>query len=140
MAGAGYELLDHVADMGILAWGPDEPAAFAEAVRALGDLLGGQGGVRAAEARSVCVLEPEPEAALVALLQEVLLALELDGWLAGGAALAARADGALAGCLLGEPFDPARHGEGLAVKAVTWHGLSVVRSKDRVEVRVVLDV
>ena len=30
----------------------------------------------------------------------------------------------------GEPFDPARHGIGREVKAVTYHGLSVERQPD----------
>ena len=137
---AGFRLLAHTADLGIESWGPDLAAALEQAVCALGALLGGAGAGRTVEARPVRLAADDEDSLVVALLQEALFLLEAEGWLSVAAALGVDGDGRLAGDLLGEPFDALRHAEGQAVKAVTWHGLSVARAPGRVTVTVYLDL
>jgi SHS2 domain-containing protein len=137
---AGFRLREHVADLGLDAWGPDLPSAFAQAVRGLAEVVAGPAAFAPVDTRPVRVREQDAEAALVALLQEVLYAIEVHAWLASGADLTEVGEGALDGDLAGEPIDAARHGGGIAVKAVTWHGLAVRRTATGVALSVVLDV
>jgi SHS2 domain-containing protein len=136
----GFRLLAHTADVGIESWGLDFAGALAQAVRALGAVLAGEGAGRAREERTVRLIEDDEEALVVALLQEVLFLLEAEGWLSVDAALCVEEAGVLTGHLLGEPFDGACHAEGEAVKAVTWHGLAVEHAAEEVRLRVFLDV
>lgn len=136
----GFRLLSHTADLGIESWGPDLGGALAQAVRAFGVALAGEGAGRVAEERPVGLTGDDEEALLVALLQEALYLLEAEGWLTVGAALSIDDARALTGVLLGEPFDEVRHAEGHAVKAVTWHGLLVEHGAKGVRVDVFLDV
>jgi SHS2 domain-containing protein len=137
---AGFRLLAHTADLGIESWGPDFAGALAQAVSALGVVLAGEGAGQATEERPVRLVAEDEAALVVALLQEALFLLEVEGWLSVDAALRVDPAGVLTGHLLGEPFDAVRHADGEAVKAVTWHGLAVDREPGRVSLTIYLDL
>ncbi len=136
---AGFELLEHPADIGLRARGVDLAGAMAAAVAGLACISAGPGAVRNQERRIVRLQDPDPEALLVALLEECLYLGEVHGWLAGGAELRVY-EGGLEGDLLGEPFDAERHQDGSAVKAITWHQLAVRHCDGYVEVVVFVDL
>mgnify|MGYP002639819558 CR=1 FL=1 len=121
-----FRILEHTADLGLEAWGSDLSAALDQAVAALAAILAGEGAAQGLERRAIAVDEPDVDASVVALLSECLYLLEVEGWLACGAQLSVDGQGRIQGNLLGEPFHSTRHGEGVAVKAITWHQLSVV--------------
>jgi SHS2 domain-containing protein len=137
-APAGFELLEHTADVGIRAWGSSAPEAFAQAAHALAELMG----VRVSgpgKRRTVRATAEDPPGLLVAFLDELVGVHETE--LVGFAAvdviglsehdLVAEVETAPA------PADPV----GMAVKAATYHQLAVERRADgAVEVRVFLDV
>jgi len=124
--------------MGLEARGDDLGGALDQAVAALAAMLAGVGQAHPREQRPVTITGEDPEAQVVALLDECLFRLEVHGWLAAGASLERDAAGRLVGQLLGEPFDPARH-DGTAIKAITWHQLSLVESPAGVTITVTVD-
>jgi len=137
-APAGFELLEHTADVGIRAWGQAAPEAFAQAALALAELMGicvpGPG-----RRRTVRVSAEDPAGLLVAFLDELLWIHETS--LVGFAAV--DVIGLSERSLVAEietspaPADPV----GIAVKAATYHQLAVERRAGGVvEVRVFLDV
>ncbi len=136
---AGFELLEHTADLGIRAHGDTLATAFNTAVRGLSTILVGADAARPRDSRPVALEDQDLEALLVALLEECLYLLDAQAWVAADARLSVSPEGVLHGELAGEPFDPDRHGDGLAVKAITWHQLAVEQRSGYVEVTVFVD-
>jgi len=135
---AGYEILEHTADVGLRAWGSSPEAAFEQAGWALAEILGamteGPGQVRRVRAQA-----DDMAALAVAFLDELLFVHESEE--AAFAAITVSRVGArdLDGevevvPLSGEP-------EGTAVKAATYHQLRVATEPGgHTEVTVFLDV
>lgn len=135
---AGFELLEHTADVGIRAFGPDLAEAFTQAALALAELMGvrvpGPG-----ERRLVRVEGEDEEDLLVAFLNELLYLHETE--LAGFGRIDVRevSDRALEAWVELVPLRGP--GSGVAVKAATYHQVAVERRPDgTVEVRVYVDV
>jgi len=139
-AQSGYETFDHTADVGLLVRGRDMEDLFARAAAGLIELLFGAGPVQARTTRTVRAEGAGPEELLVAWLEEILMAFELEGLAIAGVYDVRLGRGVVTGELAGEPFDPARHELCTHVKAVTYHDLAVRSSAHGCEVRLVLDV
>jgi SHS2 domain-containing protein len=124
---AGFELLEHTADVGIRAHAATLEEAFEQATLGLAEVQGalapegrsgGPGGAVAIE-----VSAPDPGGLLVDWLNEVLWLRETrDAWLAG-VQVDRVGDGTAVGSLRLSPADPAP--DGTLVKAVTYHRLRV---------------
>lgn len=125
----GFEHVEHTADLGIRAWGPDTGAAFGEAARGLFAYM-----VKVEDAspdRDVLIdmMADSPERLLHTFLEdllfrhqtELLVPSEFDVSVARMPSGAWRL-GARVGA---EPLDPERHGHVHEVKAVTFHGIRV---------------
>jgi SHS2 domain-containing protein len=128
---AGFELLEHTADVGIRARGATLEEAFEQATLGLAEVLGalapGPG-----EAVAVAVSAPDPGGLLVDWLNEVLWLRETrDAWLAG-VQVDRVGEGAAVGSVSLTSRGPAGEGgsgdpapDGTFVKAVTYHRLRV---------------
>jgi SHS2 domain-containing protein len=135
---AGFELLEHTADVGIRAFGSDVAEAFEQAARGLAELMG-VGVPGPGERRLVRVEGEDEEDLLVGFLNELLYLHESE--LAGFAQV--RILGVSERAVEAEvELVPLREpGSGVAVKAVTYHQVAVERRPDgTVEVRVYVDV
>ena len=138
MTTAGYEILEHTADVGLRAWGPSPESAFEQAGWALADILGAVV-EPPGEVHHVTAEAGDPGALAVAFLDELLFLHESRE--AGFAAIRVTRVGEreLAGevelrPLTGEP-------EGTAVKAATYHQLAVRTGPDgSTELTLYLDV
>ena len=80
------------------------------------------------------------EALLVDWLNHLLYLFDLDGFLGRDFQVMLLTQERLEAKVTGENFDPARHPERTAVKAATFHQLSIVPVKDGWEATVVLDL
>src|SRR5437763_2416305 len=136
---AGFEVFDHTADVGVRAWGPDLPTAFAQAARGLFSLLVPLDAIRETRAREVAVQAGDPESLLVAWLDELLFVFETEGLVFGRFAVALSTPTTLTAVAHGEPFDPARHRGGVVVKAATYHQIAVAAGPPS-RVQVILDI
>jgi SHS2 domain-containing protein len=134
---AGFELLEHTADVGIRARGATLEEAFEQATLGLGEVLGalapgGSPGVSGGPGEAVEVSAPDPGGLLVDWLNEVLWLREVrQAWLAG-VRVDRVGDGAAAGSVTFSPEGPAPDDgshdpapDGTFVKAVTYHRLRV---------------
>jgi len=135
---AGFELLEHQADVGVRAWGQTLGEAYEQAAWAVVGLLGargeGPGTIRTVRASG----EDEADV-LVDFLNELLLAHETED----RSFAAIRVSSVDRTTLVAEielvPRDEAS--EGVPVKAATYHRVRVERRSDGwVEVQVYLDV
>lgn len=126
----GYRVVEHPSDVGFEAWAPSFDALLDAAVAALADIETGGVAPSGTERRPV-VVDGEPEDRLVRLLEECLILLDTEDWLAVGFA-----DGALRG----EPLSPDARAAGTHVKAVTWHQLAVEQRADGWHATVFVDL
>jgi SHS2 domain-containing protein len=137
---AGYDYFDVEADVGVHAWGPDRPEAFAQA--ALGVLALGVDpiDVQARETRDVRAQGATPEDLLVAWINECVYVHEIEGFAVQRVTVSRLGDDVAHGVLHGEELDPGRHRLGTVVKGATHHHVTVVEAPDRCEIRVIIDV
>ena len=136
---AGFEIVEHTADVGILGWGRDLPELFAAMARGLFDVIAGAETVRAVNERPVALEAESMEDLLHAWLDELNTLHQIEGELYHDFDL--RTDGLrLTATVRGEPLDPLRHDLRTEVKAVTWHDLRVDHTADGYEAYVLLDI
>lgn len=126
-----YRLVDHTADLAIEATGPSRDAVLQDAALGLTQVLAGIApdriGAQAERKVSFHVDAPDPASLVVAFLSELLWLHESEDllWLGGRVAVSSLDDGGVRAQAEGQALvhDPTRHGRGVEVKAVTYHGL-----------------
>lgn len=144
-----YHIFEHTADLGIEATGPDAGATLAEAALALTTVITGREHVhdlgRPDRELRFVVEAPDRDAMAVAFLSELLWHFGSQDlvWLGGGVRMETTPDGLLRATAEGNAVvhDPTRHGQGVEVKAVTYHGLTFgPQSHGAWLLRVILDI
>ncbi len=126
-----YEDLGHVADVGVRVRGASAEEALGRLALALGALLAGGGPVAPRPDGERVKVEGGPGLAgtAIALLRELLYRFATGGVLPAAIEVL-RADASAADAWVRwAAYDPALHGEGMDVKAVTWH-LAMLERQD----------
>lgn len=143
MSEVSYEFLEHASDAYVAARGKNLGEAFASAALALCSILTDPSKVRPKETYEVEVRAEDLESLLYKWLESLLIKFEVEGMLYSKYSVdVSRRDGdyvlrAIAG---GEKYDPSIHPSGVAVKAVTYHGMKITCDDDSCEVRVLFDI
>ena len=140
----GYELIEHTADVGLDVWASDLDGLFAEAARALIAVMG-RGTGPDADTVHVDIDAPDLDALLVDWLSEVLYLFEVKGVVARDVSVSvSRSEPPGDGWRLSADVSGTDAGafvqEGPAVKAVTYHAISVTADASGAKARVYLDV
>ena len=135
-----YRQLPHTGDLAWRLWGASLPELFENAGRALSATLTDRRYLRRRATREVRLNAFDREALLVDWLNHLLYLFDLDGFLGRDFQVMSLTDERLEARVTGENFDPARHPSLTAVKAATFHQLSIVPVKDGWEATVVLDL
>jgi SHS2 domain-containing protein len=134
---AGFEILEHTADVGIRSWGRTEEEAFEQAGLALAEILGvreeGSG-----DRREVRAAGHDPGALLVDFLNQLVFVHETEEVGFASVDVVEAADTELRAEIQTVPLT--REPEGPPVKGATFHRLRVDRRGGRVEATVYLDV
>jgi homoserine kinase len=140
--GAGFEITEHTADLGLRVWAPSQPVLFEQAALALSSLLCDPATVEPRETFTVVAEAPagSPDALLVAWLNELLYRVETDGIVLSRFTVEGLTRRYVSARAQGEPIDQRRHQPRFIVKAATYHDLSVRQHEGRWEATVLLDV
>ena len=136
----GYELLDHTGDIGIRVWADDAKGLFAEAARALFDIITDRKKIVTRLHREVVVRGSGREELMVAWLNELLYIHEVESLLFGDFTIADITPGRLKGVAMGEKFKEGRHFIKTGVKAVTYHLLEVKEKDGRWQAQIIFDI
>lgn len=134
---AGFDILEHTADVGVRSWGPTLEVAFEQATLGLLDIVGAwkpQKGSR----HEIAVEERDLGALLVEWLGEVLYLQDSRDVVVGGLVVQEVTSARAAGWV--ELAERPEEIEGTAVKAITYHQLSVEQRDDRWQTTVYLDI
>jgi SHS2 domain-containing protein len=128
-SGAGFELLEHTADVGIRAWAASLEAAFEQATEGLAEVLGAlppegsPGATGPGDTVPVEVTAEDLGGLLVDWLNEVLWLREVRQAALAGVRVERVGDGMARGSVAFAPGGPGP--DGTFVKAVTYHRLRV---------------
>lgn len=137
---AGYELVDHTADIGIRARGHDRAEVFELAAAGMFSLICDPMTIGRTETLEVAVEAAQADLLLAAWLNELLFRFEADRVLFEGFEVIELSDTRLRARVAGEPLDPRRHAICGGVKAATLHQLSLRPCEGGWEGFVLLDV
>jgi SHS2 domain-containing protein len=134
-----FELIEHTADVGIMAYGADVKEAFANAARGMFSLIVEVGSVRETEYRDIEVTAPDEESLLVTWLNELIYLFDAENMLFSRFDITELDTTRLKARVYGEPVDNARHRLKTGIKAATYHMVEVDRSEGG-RVRVLFDI
>lgn len=141
---AGFEILDHPADMGLRVWAPTLGSLFSTAGEALTSVLFDLDTIEKTSQQVVEVKAADLELLLYNWLSEILFLFDAEGWIfsaleiveidsdAEGSFLKARARG--------QEFDPEVHQVKTYVKAVTLHQLQISSLAQGYDAVIYLDI
>lgn len=129
-----YTVLDHTADVGVEIHAPSRDALFEEALVAFTDTVTPVARVRKRTERRFELEASDASELLVAWLEELLFAFEVEELLFSRAEVRVRAEQGgglrLEALAHGEPYDPDRHPVKVLVKGVTFHHLEARQEPD----------
>jgi protein archease len=135
-----FRVLEHTADIGFEAFGATREEVFANAARALINIVVDLETIVPREAVKVEARSPDPAGLLVNWLNEILFLHDAEGWLFRDFEITALSDRSLTAVARGEKFDPSRHQAKLLVKAITYHQLALEKTSDGWRAQVYVDI
>ena len=139
-AEAAFTLVEHPADIGIEAWGPDLASAFEQAALGLISVIVDPATVLPERSREVRVTASDVDQLLVRWLSELLYLVDGEDFVPSSCTIISIEPRSLLALCRGETHRPERHTPRTEVKAITYHQLSVRSGNDGARVRVFLDI
>ena len=137
---APFELLEHPADVGVVAHGITLAEAFVHAAQGMFSVMVNLDGVREEEERSLAVKAHDWPSLLVAWLSELIYFSDVDNLVFKRFEIRQMEPYSLQASAYGEKIDRQRHELGAGVKAITHHMLEVGEDEDGYRVQVLLDI
>jgi len=137
-----YELFDHTADIGIEFFGRTKKELFTNAIVALKDIMIEENEIKPLQGhgKKVAVEGADTADLLVNFLREVLYLFNGKRLITVSCVMTGFAARRLTAELALVRYRPEKHTVRTELKAVTYHGLSVVKEKTRWKARVIFDV
>ncbi len=129
-----YELIEHTADIGLVASGSSMPEAYANAAYGLFAIIAQLNRVRANETRAVVVTGEDYESLLFNWMNQLIYIFDVERLILKHFEVTELTDKKLRAKCRGERYDPSRHQLKLGVKSATYHMLKVDPEKNSVQV------
>ena len=134
-----FEIVDHTADVGIIAYGADISQAFANAARALFSLITELDDVGEILHRDIELIAPDQEGLLVEWLNELIYLFDTENIVFKRFDVTKLNNSQLKARSYGEKIDSSKHRLKTGVKAATYHMLKVDKG-DGCKVQVLFDI
>jgi SHS2 domain-containing protein len=135
-----FRILEHTADVGFEAFGSTREEAFANAARALFNLIVDLDAIETHDEVTLQIQGPDPESLLVNWLSELLYLHDAEDWLFRDFEIQHLQDDSMSALARGEKFHRARHQTKLMVKAITYHQLVLEESPQGWRAQVYVDI
>ena len=133
-----YKLIEHTADIGLIAYGSSLAEAFGNAAYGMFSIIAELDRVRETETRRFEVSSNDLEGLLFEWLNRLLYYFDVDMLLFKRFEISILPENRLKAICYGEKYDPLRHRLKTGVKSATYYMLKVDDIKN--EVRVIFDV
>jgi len=134
-----FDVVEHTADTGIVAYGSDMPEAFANAAYGMFSLMADLRQVREETSRYVEAEAGDRESLVVSWLNELLYIFDVERIIFRRFDVLEITNTRLKADAYGEKVDPSRHKLRGGVKAATYHTLKVAERRERYSIRVIFD-
>ena len=134
-----FEIVNHTADVGIIAYGADINQAFANAARALFSLITELDSVEEVVYRDIELTASDEESLLVQWLNELIYLFDVENIIFKRFDIIKLGNTRLKARSYGEKVDSSKHKLKTGVKAATYHMLKVDRG-DGCKVQVLFDI
>ena len=134
-----FEILDHTADVGVIAYGVDLKQAFANAAKGLFSLITELDDVEEVLHRDIELTASDEESLLVGWLNELVYRFDTEGVLFKRFDIIQLGDTHLKARSYGEKADSSKHSLKTGVKGATYHMLKVDKI-DGFRVQVLFDI
>ena len=128
-----FQLIEHTADTGLVAYGNNLAEAFANAAYGLFSIIAELNKVRVVESRLLEVSAEDAEGLLFNWLNHLIYVFEVERLLFKRFDISEFTENNLKATCRGEKYDPSRHRLKLGVKSATYHMLKVDGEKNRVQ-------
>ncbi|MBI2469937.1 MAG: archease [Planctomycetes bacterium] len=135
-----YILIDHTADIGIDVFGTTLQELFTNAAFALFDIIADLSKVECKVEYNVNVSGIDREQLLVSWLSELLYLHDVKYLLFKDFHITDMKENQLTASVCGEAFTDGKHEIKTEIKAVTYHGLSIVQEDHQWKARVIFDL
>lgn len=136
----GFEVIDHTADMGIIAYGTDVKEVFANAALGLFSLITDPESVGEKLHLDITASGHDRDSLLVDWLNELIYCFDVRHVLFKRFEINSLTDNELEATCHGEDFDPTRHKIRIGVKAATYHMLRLDKDNSGYKAQIIIDV
>ena len=133
-----YKLIEHTADVGLIAYGKTLAEAFGNAAYGMFSIIAELGAVRETESRQLEVSDNDLESLLFEWLNYLIYFFDVEMLLFKRFEISYLSENRLKAICYGEKYDPSYHHLKTGVKSATYHMLKVDREKN--EVQVIFDI
>jgi SHS2 domain-containing protein len=139
-----FEFMEHTADVYIAAHGANLAEAFENAALSMFEVMTDTSKVTATLEDSLTVEAEDEYALLYSWLEALLVKFEVNGMLYSKFKISSLEETAddfkLTATVWGEKFDAAKHAQKVAVKAVTYHRMEIIKTPEAVTLEFILDI
>lgn len=135
-----YEPINHTADMGIRVWGRTKKELFRNAAEGMFDLIAEKKGILPKKKININVNAPDLRELFVSWLRELLYQYSAKGLVFKRFMISELTDTQLRAEAAGERMDLNEHIFKNDLKAVTYHGLEIRKTKAGWQTQVIFDV
>ena len=135
-----FEIIDHTADVGIIAYGANDKELFSNAALALFSLITDPESVDEKLHLDLQVSSEDRDSLLVEWLNELIYLFDVKHILFNRFDIESLTHNELKATCYGEGFDPIKHKIKLGVKAATYHMLKLDKSGDGCKAQIILDI
>jgi SHS2 domain-containing protein len=135
-----FEIMDHTADVGIIAYGTDIEELFCNAALALFSLITELESIQEKVHLSLKVSSDERDSLLIEWLNELIYFFDAKHILFNRFDIESLTQNELKATCHGEAFDPAKHKIKRGVKAATYHMLRLDKNNDGYKAQIILDI
>jgi SHS2 domain-containing protein len=135
-----FEIIDHTADVGIVAYGIDIEELFRNAALGLFSLITEPESVQEKSHFNLRVCSDERDSLLIEWLNELIYFFDAKHILFNRFDIDRLTENELKATCHGEGFDPIRHKIKRGVKAATYHMLRIDKNNDGYQAHIILDI
>ena len=135
-----FEITDHTADVGIIAYGANIKQLFFNAALALFSLITEVGSINEKLRRHIEIVSEDKDSLLVEWLNELIYLFDAEHVLFSRFDIESLTNNQLRATCYGEDFDPLKHKIKTGVKAATYHMLKINKDNHGYEVQIIFDV
>jgi SHS2 domain-containing protein len=136
----GFEVIDHTADVGIIAYGADIKELFSNAALALFSLITELESIESKFHLDLEVSSEDIDSLLIEWLNELIYLFDVKYILFNRFDIRSLTNNRLKATCYGEHLNIVRHTIKVGVKAATYHMLTIDKSDDGFKTQVILDI